>query len=70
MAPTCEIVECSEPESIERGSISYDSLIYQSKLRYECDVGHEMTGEPVRGENMYLEKPPGVAVGALLVQFS
>ncbi|XP_048255629.1 sushi, von Willebrand factor type A, EGF and pentraxin domain-containing protein 1-like [Haliotis rufescens] len=47
-APTCQTVECPQPEAVEDGSVNILGLTYTSKVEYTCDEGYELLGETVR----------------------
>ncbi|XP_028660616.2 LOW QUALITY PROTEIN: sushi, von Willebrand factor type A, EGF and pentraxin domain-containing protein 1 [Erpetoichthys calabaricus] len=47
-APTCKLVSCNVPETLDNGSIEGDTFTYLSKIFYKCDSGFELKGPRMR----------------------
>ncbi|CAL4133700.1 unnamed protein product [Meganyctiphanes norvegica] len=43
-APTCELVDCGEPEKIANGTVEYTSTIYGGEATYDCNDGFVLEG--------------------------
>lgn len=61
-APHCQPITCSPPVHIENGSTTYSTLSFNSKVRYQCDAGYILQGEPVSicGSNASWIPPPPI----------
>ncbi|KAG2466627.1 SVEP1 protein, partial [Polypterus senegalus] len=46
--PTCKLVSCNVPETLDNGSIEGDTFTYLSKIFYKCDPGFELKGPRMR----------------------
>ncbi|KAK3796935.1 hypothetical protein RRG08_032239 [Elysia crispata] len=47
-APTCEATKCSPPQDLAYGDIEYTDLSPGAVIRYKCNEGYALTGEPHR----------------------
>lgn len=47
-SPTCVPVRCGKPSAIPNGHVLGSELGLNSKVKYECDEGYTLNGEPTR----------------------
>ncbi|CAH1776940.1 unnamed protein product [Owenia fusiformis] len=43
--PECIIKDCGEPGSVEKGTLRYNSTVFNSTATVNCDIGHELSSE-------------------------
>nr|CAB3266742.1 sushi, von Willebrand factor type A, EGF and pentraxin domain-containing protein 1-like [Phallusia mammillata] len=48
MTPTCPPVSCGQPQPIRNGHVNGSVFSYGNEVTYGCNVGYEMTSEPVK----------------------
>eukprot|EP00117_Sycon_ciliatum_P048173 scpid2370/ scgid5761/ Sushi, von Willebrand factor type A, EGF and pentraxin domain-containing protein 1; CCP module-containing protein 22; Polydom; Selectin-like osteoblast-derived protein; Serologically defined breast cancer antigen NY-BR-38 len=46
--PTCQVVDCGNPESIASGNARYSTTIYSSGVTYSCNTGYNLVGDRTR----------------------
>ncbi|XP_015258797.1 PREDICTED: sushi, von Willebrand factor type A, EGF and pentraxin domain-containing protein 1 isoform X1 [Cyprinodon variegatus] len=58
--PSCVPARCGRPSSIPHGHVIGSEFGYNSKVKYECDEGYKLTGEPtlVCESDGLWDKPP------------
>lgn len=59
--PKCLQANCGQPPVIENGRVTGTDYSYNSMVRYQCDVGYVLTGNPsliCRGDGLWDDPPP------------
>ena len=48
MPPSCLPINCTEPVTIEHGTITGSLFVFKSTVKYDCEVGYELHGSAER----------------------
>ncbi|XP_055055760.2 sushi, von Willebrand factor type A, EGF and pentraxin domain-containing protein 1 isoform X1 [Misgurnus anguillicaudatus] len=59
--PKCLQADCGQPPVIENGRVTGTDYGYNSMIRYQCDTGYILTGNPsliCRGDGLWDDPPP------------